>query len=154
MKRNVLAALAVTAIATGVAANESIEDVVVFDHNKTVYQSVPVTSKQCYNVDVPLYETVTKQGNGGDALVGGLIGGAIGNQMGNGNGKDVMTALGAIFGATQATKPRTEQRIVGYRTERQCDDVMTYQDIAKEVYSHSTIRFYVDGKRYVLDFVK
>jgi len=142
--------------ATAAVAKERISDVVVFDHNKTVIQSTPVKSRECYNVEVPIYETVTRNGNAaGGALLGMLIGGAIGKGV---TGKDDGAAAGAIMGgligADKGSQPKTEQRITGYKQERKCEDVMIYQDTEVEVYSHSTIRFYIDGKRYVVDFVK
>lgn len=79
--------------------------------------SVPVTIDDCRNVEVPVYGQT--QPSTGDAVAGAIIGGLLGNQFGEGKGKDAMTVLGAIAGADAATR-NNQNRIVGYRTERQC----------------------------------
>jgi uncharacterized protein YcfJ len=82
-------------------------------------------------------------------IVGGLFGGLIGNQFGGGSGKDAMTAVGALLGASIAyddelknsktgrliskeiceTKYRTKsvKRLSHYRVEYEYDDrIFTY----------------------------
>jgi uncharacterized protein YcfJ len=83
-------------------------------------------------------------------IIGGISGKAI-------SGKDDGAAAGAIIGGligADKGSTRTEQRIIGYNIEQQCNNVNVYQNSSVEVYSHSTIRFYLDGKRYVLRFDK
>ena len=145
----ILAALAVASPALAETVKAQIED-----RYKQISVNEPYTKQDCVMVNVPVYGQVTKQGGGGDALVGGLIGGALGNQLGNGNGKDVMTALGAIIGATQATKPRTETVVTGYREERQCTEVTYYRAVEKTVYDYSTITWTQDGVMYSESFRK
>jgi uncharacterized protein YcfJ len=124
----------------------------VTDVYEWVMVPVPVSQNVCETIDVPIYGQVTRQGSGAEALIGGIIGGAIGNQMGNGSGKDVMTGLGAIFGATQAAKPRTETIITGYRQERQCNTVTSYVDQKRKNYAYSLVRFVHDGQDIELRF--
>ena len=147
---------AIMCASSAVNAKETLDasDVVIYDHTKIVTQSTPVTSRECYNIDVPVYGNVTRQGSDGEVLGGAIIGGVIGNQLGNGSGKDAMTILGAILGANSQQRQKTERVIIGYNTERRCDNIKKYQSTNVEVYSHSTIRFYIDGKRYIADFVK
>ena len=46
-------------------------------------------------------------------VVGGVIGGLLGNQFGSGNGRKVMTGLGAIIGVSAATdRPKKTGKLV------------------------------------------
>jgi len=62
--------------------------------------------------------------------------------------------IGGLIGADKGSKPKTERQIVGYEYVEQCDEINKVERVAQEVYSHSTIRFYLNGKRYVLQFQK
>ena len=145
----ILYALAVPSAALADTVSAKVED-----RYKNILASEPYTSKDCVMVNVPVYGQVTKQGNAADALIGGILGGVIGNQMGNGNGKDVMTGLGAIFGATQASKPRTETVVTGYRPEEQCTTVTHYREITRTVYDYSIITWTQGGVKYTSNYVK
>jgi len=91
-------------------------------------------------MDVPIYGTTTQQGNAsGGALIGMLLGAAGGK---------------AVTGNDKGAQPKQSQRIVGYKQELVCNDVTSVSNELVDVYSHSTIRFYVDGRRYVLQFQK
>ena len=87
----------------------------------------------------------------GEVLGGSIIGGVIGNQFGSGQGKDAMTILGAILGANSQSVQQGNQ-VTGYTVERRCTDNVSYDSQTQEVYSHSTIRFTVNGYRYVQQF--
>jgi uncharacterized protein YcfJ len=140
----------------GASSRERLDpiDVVVYDHTEIVSQSVPTSSRECYRVDVPVYSNGTRLGSNGEVLGGAVVGAAIGNQFGGGNGKDVMTILGAIVGANSQRGPKNTQVITGYKQETRCNNVNSYSENRASVYTHSTIRFYINGKRYTLDFVK
>ena len=131
-------------------------NVKIFDHNTTVVRSTPITETRCNDVSVPIYETVTRNGNAGEgALLGMLIGGVSGKVIGgNDKGAAAGAILGGIIGADKGSRPKTSQRIVGYTSEQRCQDVTVYQNRSVDTYSHSTIRFYIDGKRYVVQFQK
>lgn len=149
MKKSVLMIpLLVMATATAVVANENVEDIKVYDHTKIVTQSVPITEKRCQDVQVPIYQQ-GGQASGGDVLLGAILGGLIG---GTASGKDSGAAIGALGGAIVANESAKGAKVTGYRLERQCNDVSVYQNSNVEVYSHSTIRFFIDGKRYVVPF--
>ena len=147
--------IATAAILAASSACADVSKVKVFDHTKVITQSVPVTETRCSEIQVPIYETVTRQGNAAEgALLGMIIGGISGKAI---SGKDDGAAAGAIIGGwigADKGSTRTEQRIIGYNIEQQCNNVNVYQNSSVEVYSHSTIRFYLDGKRYVLRFDK
>jgi uncharacterized protein YcfJ len=144
-----LITLSFLAFATPVAAQNVTATIT--DHYTTKTVSTPVTSNQCVNVDVPVYGQAPA--NTGDAIMGAIIGGVIGNQFGEGQGKDAMTILGAIAGADAASSG-SRNRIVGYRTERQCSEVVSYRDERVQQYSHSTATFVHNGKRYSVNFMK
>lgn len=141
--RNILTA-AILMLATPAMAKQTVSNVVVYDHTKTVTQNIPVTETLCQNVQVPIYGTVQGQGaSGGDVLAGMIIGGLLGKGITN---KDNGAAAGAVMGGIiAADKNRSKQVVTGYRNERQCEQVSVYQTSTVEVYSHSTIRFFIDG---------
>lgn len=150
MKKSVLMTpLLVMGIATAAAA-EKADRVKVYDHTKIVTQSIPVAETRCQDVKVPIYQQ-GGQASGGDVLLGAILGGLIG---GTASGKDSGAAIGALGGAIVANESAKGSKVTGYEIQRQCSDVTVYQNSNVEVYSHSTIRFFLNGKRYVLEFVK
>lgn len=148
--------VAALATATPAFANEKPTDVVIYDHNKFIVQQTPVLETMCNNVKIPIYETVQRQGNAAEgALLGMILGGIAGKAItGKDDGAAVGAIMGGVVGADKGGQPKTSQRITGYEWVTKCEDVTTYQNKQVEVYSHSTIRFYIDGKRYVLNFQK
>ena len=145
-----LTTAAIVALATPVLANEKATDVRVFDHVKTVTTQIPVNRTECQNVQVPIYGNAGGGASGADVLGGMILGGLLGKGVG---GNDKGAAAGAILGGViAADKGQNKQRVVGYKQERQCFDTVSYQNQTQEVYSHSTIRFTVNGYRYVQQF--
>ena len=95
---------------------------------ETVYMNVP--RRQCQNVEVPIYGTVRNGGNAGEgALLGMIIGGVIGDAVSGGDGNATAggAVIGGIIGADRAQNG-TQQVITGYRTERQCSEVMVREE--------------------------
>lgn len=111
-----------------------------------IYENRYVTQyeTECYTVEVPVYGR-QRSGSSGDVLAGAIIGGAIGNQFGSGSGKDAMTALGIIIGASEGSRS-TREVITGYRLERQCDQVA--REVLEPVISHYRIRYEYNGFEY------
>ena len=149
--KTILIATAALALATPVFANQAAKDVRVFDHTKTVTTTVPVTTTECYDVEVPIYGRTQGGGaSGGDVLGGMILGGLLGKGA---TGNDDGAAIGAILGGiVAADNKQSKQVVTGYRIERQCADKVTNKYQSQEVYSHSTVRFTVGGYRYVLEF--
>jgi|13_taG_2_1085334.scaffolds.fasta_scaffold09057_5 uncharacterized protein YcfJ len=151
MIKSIILGATLVAVSTVAHANESAYNVKVFDHTKRVVVSSGGGGTHCDNVEVPVYEYRNKNSNSGDVLGGMIIGGLIGKGI---TKKDNGAAVGAVIGGLIAADNNGKERVqTGYRIERQCYQkpaTETYRD----VYSHSTIRFFVAGKRYVLDFVK
>lgn len=106
------------------------------NHTTQHYENV------CRSVEVPVYSGGANPSSA-DVLTGAIIGGAIGNQFGNGNGKDVMTMLGAIIGA-QSAKP--SHSIVGYKIEHRCETIPVVT--SNQVISHYNIEYIVGGTTY------
>ena len=121
------------------------------DIYKTVTRNIPQTEQVCNLVEVPIYGE--KKFDQGSAIVGGLIGGILGNQIGKGGGKEAATGVGAMAGAIIGGK-NGEQQIVGYRQETRCQNKTTYTTETKEVYSHSVVTFYHEGRMYRVKFNK
>jgi len=156
LKTTVLTApLLAMGIATAAAA-DTVDRIRIYDHTTTVVTQMPTTKTRCENVDVPVYENVQVQGNAaGGALAGMIIGGLLGKGVsGNDDGAAAGAVIGGLIGADKGSKPKTERRIVGYERKQSCNNVVVYVDQTEERYSHSTIRFYLNGKRYVLEFIR
>ena len=154
MKNLILTALFASSISsTAYAENVNAR---VKDHYTTIYDTVEVIDRRCEMIDVPVYGTRRVPRNGGaagNALLGMIIGGAVGKGLtGKDNGAAAGAVMGGIIGADQGSKSRTEEYVKGYRSEKSCTDAVTYVDKPKNVYSHSTLRFTLDGKRYKIDF--
>ena len=119
------------------------------DHYNTVNESVPTTSEQCQDVQVPVYG---QSGfNTGNAIIGGLVGGLLGNQVGGGSGREAATGVGAMAGAIVGGNSGNRQ-VTGYRTERQCEEVTTFSTRSRRVYSHSSVVFTDNGQTITLNY--
>jgi len=153
-----ISAVAATAIALAspVYANGKVTDVRIFDHTKTMRVDTPTTQRVCEDMNVPIYGTTTRQGNAsGGALIGMLLGAAGGKAVtGDDKGAAIGAIMGGLVGADKGAQPKQSQTIVGYEKKLVCNDVTSVSSQLVDVYSHSTIRFYVDGVRYVLKFQK
>lgn len=151
MKKYVIGAVLATLVATPALANKqrvtNVEDIY-----KTVTRNIPQTEQVCNLVEVPIYGE--KKFDQGSAIVGGLIGGILGNQVGGGSGKEAATGVGAMAGAIIGGKNGGKQEIIGYRQETRCQNKTTYTTETKEVYSHSVVTFYHEGRMYRVKFNK
>jgi len=111
------------------------------DYNKTVVNRVP------YNVEVCTNQTVGGDRTG-DALTGAIIGGIIGNNVTKNvdNGGAVGALLGGIIGHNNSNATGGTQRVCNVQTR--------YNEEVVEVYSHSVVTFYHNGRQYSLRFQK
>ena len=152
--KQLLMTAGVVALTSTTAMAETPKNVRVFDHVKTITQQVPTTERQCFRNKKPVYSTYKRQGDAaGGALAGMIIGGILGKGVtGDDGGAAAGAIVGGLIGADKGSKPRTEREIIGYEYVETCENVTLYYDKKTEVYSHSTIRFFIDGKRYVVEF--
>jgi uncharacterized protein YcfJ len=120
------------------------------DHFKTVIKQSPYTVEVCKYVQVPYGQK--KEFDKESAIIGGIIGGVIGNQFGKGSGKEAATGVGALTGAIIGGNK--DKGPAGYRTEQQCHIQTRYKEVEREVYSHSTVTFYHEGRKQTLKFYK
>jgi len=113
----------------------------VVDYTKTVVNRVP------YQVEVCTNQTVSGDKTG-DALTGAIIGGIIGNNVTKNveNGGAVGALLGGMIG-------HQNSKATG-GTKRVCEIQTRYNEEVVEVYSHSIVSFYHDGRKYTLRFQK
>ena len=127
---------------TGLAGVAQADEVngTIMDHYKTVITQSPYKVEVCRDVSVSGDKT-------GDTLKGAIIGGIIGNNVGN---VDNGGALGAVIGGMIG---HNNSKATG-GTKRQCSIETRYQEESQEVYSHSTITFYDNGRKYTLKYNK
>lgn len=143
MFKGTLLSLAV-AVAAGPAFAETTK-VRIDDVYKTIIDQHPYKVEVCKDVKVQQEATP----NTGGAIIGGLIGGAIGSQFGKGDGKTAMTGIGAITGTIIGSQNSNQ---AGSYIDRQCRVETRYEETKRDVYSHSTATFTLDGKTYILNF--
>lgn len=150
MKKLLITASVISAIASPALA-DSVNGTV-RDHYKTVIEQSPYRVEVCKDVQVPVYGNVGGGASAGDVLGGMIIGGLIGKGVTN---KDNGAAAGAVIGGMiAADKKQNKQGVTGYRTERQCSVETRYEETSREVYSHSTVTFYHNGRKQTLRFNK
>jgi len=111
------------------------------DYNKQVINRVP------YNVEVCTNQSVGGD-KSGDMLRGAIIGGIIGNNVTKNveNGGAVGALLGGMIGHNNSNATSGTQRVCNVQTR--------YNEEVIEVYSHSIVSFYHNGKQYRLRFQK
>lgn len=152
MLKTSTAIIAICLSASVVAASEVPTDVRVYDHTKTIRVNEPYEEVRCSPVEVPIYSN-QKGDAGGGALMGMIVGGLLGKGVtGDDGGAAAGAVLGGIIGADKAQNGTNQ--IIGYKQVDQCETKVFNRITTQEVYSHSTIRFYLNGKRHVVDFIK
>ena len=111
------------------------------DFNKTVVNRVPYNVEVCTNQSVGGDRT-------GDTLKGAIIGGIIGNNVTKNvdNGGAVGALLGGIIGHNNSNATGGTRRVCNIQTR--------YNEEVVEVYSHSVVTFYHNGRQYSLRFQK
>jgi uncharacterized protein YcfJ len=143
-----LIALFTVALSMSAMASTPIQNGVVIDNYKTIIKQIPYRVEVCQDRVQPAGD-----GSATNELVGALFGGAIGNSFGKGDGKDAMTLFGALMGASIAHDEELKNN-PGTKTVTVCDVQTRYEESTSKVYSHSTITFSSNGRKYSLDFIK
>jgi len=150
MKYLILAAAitSTSALADG-SVNATVED-----HYKNYRVSTPHTERVCRDVEVPVYGQSDSTTDG--TILGAIAGGILGNQVGKGNGKTAATALGAVIGSQVGRNldAQDSNNVVGYRREERCENKTTHSYSHESRYSHSTIEFWDNGRKYTLRYEK
>ena len=141
---------AIIGLATAAPALAETSTANIEDHYKVVIEQTPYKVEVCRDVQVPYGHN--KEFDKDAAIIGGIIGGVIGNQFGKGSGKEAATGVGALTGAIIAGNK--DKGPVGYRNEQQCTIETRYKEVEREVYSHSTVTFYSNGRKQTLKFYK
>ena len=110
-------------------------------HYKQVINQKPYHVEVCKDVSV-------SGDKSGDALMGAIIGGIIGNNITKDlpDGGTAGAILGGILGHQNSDAKSG--------TQRRCNTEVRYNEETSTIYSHSTIRFFTDGKYYTLKFKK
>ena len=110
-------------------------------HFLSVIEQTPYSVEVCKKVRVSGDKT-------SDTLTGAIIGGIIGNNVTRDlpDGGTAGAILGGILGHMNSDA-RSEIKKV-------CNIETRYEEVQKEVYSHSTITFWSGGKQYTLRFKK
>ena len=113
----------------------------VHDHYRNiVVQQNPVKVQVCKNV-------TTSGDKSGDMVAGAIIGGIIGNQLeGVKDGGTLGAVLGAMLGHSNSNASAGTQRVCRYETR--------YQEVSKQIYDYSVIKFWQNGREYKIKFKK
>ena len=114
----------------------------VIDHYKTVINKTPYNVEVCENVAVSQGIKLVI------LLMGAIIGGAIGNNVTK--NVDNGGAVGALLGGMLA---HNNSDATG-GTKRVCKMETRYNESSAQIYSHSVITFFSNGKQYSLRFNK
>ena len=111
------------------------------DHYKMIFYSTPYSVEVCKNV-------TTSGDKSGDTLTGAIIGGIIGNNVTKDlpDGGTAGAILGGILGHMNSDAKSEIKKVCNIETR--------YEEVQKQIYSHSTITFWSGGKKYVLRFKK
>ena len=109
------------------------------DVYKTVIQQKPYTVEVCKQVQVPGDKTA-------DTVVGTILGGVIGHQIDHKDGAKIGSVLGGIIG-------NQNSKAVG-GTQTQCQTETRYEEETVEVYSHSVVTFWDNGREHKLRYQK
>ena len=109
------------------------------DHYKMIFYSTPYSVEVCKNV-------TTSGDKSGDTLTGAIIGGIIGNNVTKDlpDGGTAGAILGGILGHMNSDAKNETKRVCSIETR--------YKETSKKVYSHSTITFVLDNRKYTLRF--
>ena len=145
MKKLLVTVSLVSVMATPAFADAS--EAYTQDHYKVVLEQKPYNVEVCKDIKVPQKGQMNTEG----AILGGILGGVIGNQFGKGNGKEAATGVGALTGAILGGQNKGPRN---FTTQRQCQIETRYKETEREIYSHSTVRFYHEGQRIELQFHK
>jgi len=144
--KHLLATLSLVAV-TATPALADTSKAFIEDHYKTVLEQKPYNVEVCKDIKVPQKGELNTEG----AILGGIIGGVIGNQFGKGSGKEAATGVGALTGAIIGGQDKGPRN---YTTQRQCQIETRYKETERQIYSHSTVRFWHEGQRIELKFHK
>jgi len=107
------------------------------DVYKTVIQQKPYTVEVCKDVQVQGDRTA-------DTVVGTILGGVIGHQIDHDDGAKIGGVLGGIIGNQNSDAKGSVQR--------QCQTETRYEEEQIEVYSHSVITFWDNGREYQVKY--
>ena len=119
------------------------------DHYRTITKRIPVTQQYCQDVQVPIHGERSNGSTGGVVL-----GGIVGNALGAATGITDARTLGTVIGMVAGNEMSRQDQVSGYRIEQRCNNVVSYQTESREVYSHSTITFFMNGRTYTATFQK
>ncbi len=113
----------------------------VTDSYKTIVNKSPYSVEVCSDVHVPGDKS-------SDMLTGAIIGGIIGNNVTKDlpDGGTAGAIIGGILGHNNSNATGT--------TQRRCTMETRYNEEYQRVYSHSSIKFVLDGITYTLRFKK
>ena len=147
MKSVLLSSAFVLATATSVFANQWEQRAYVEDHYTTQNTATTTYEQVCQNVTV----NTNRNSAGEGALLGMIIGGALGDALSHGDGD--RTAAGAVIGGVIGAN-RSNNNQPTTRTETRCENVPVQTYTPRSIYTHSTIRFYHNGRWQTLRFQK
>ncbi len=114
---------------------------------------VATPRRECYQEEVPVYESERGYRSATPTILGGIIGGVVGHTMGQGNGKSVATVAGTVLGGSigrdigyQNNPPRSGG-YTRYATRDNCRVVNNYAE--EERIEGYRVTYVYNGVEYV-----
>ena len=112
---------------------------IVQDHYKNVAKRIPHSVEVCKDV-------IESGDKTGDTLMGAIIGGVVGHQIDHKDGSKIGAVVGGMIGHNNSDAKG--------RSRSSCVIETRYDTQYVEVYSHSTVTFSHDGRKYTLRFTR
>lgn len=105
--------------------------------------------RECYEEQVPVYESDRGPRSATPTILGGIIGGVVGHTMGQGNGKTVATVAGTVLGGSIGRDIGNQNSYSrsGYATQENCRVVEDFRD--EERIEGYRVTYVYNGAEYV-----
>lgn len=149
---NLLIFSTVCLFAASVSASVQTVESQVEDHYVDRVRQVPREEHVCRDIVVE-ERSGGVNGNSGAIVLGAIVGNALGAASGVEHGRTLGTVIGGIAG-NQIGSSSQHPMPPHQRIEQRCYTQVRYHTYTERVYSHSTVKFYLNGRWHQVQFKK